>query len=189
MKSLLFSAVTLLLAASSPAAETSLTVDKKASRIEYVVDSTMSSFTGSMSAYDLDLILDPEKPGRFTRAELRFRFSDLRSDHAGRDEDMRAWQNTEQFPEGIFTLTALEPAATSGRFTARGQLIFHGMTRDLVFPVTLTRKDNSLEIIDGQARVDTRDFGLPILRKFLVNKIDPVVTVKLHIEARPASAQ
>jgi polyisoprenoid-binding protein YceI len=188
MKSFLLSAVILALASASVrAAEFPLTVDKKNSRIEYAATATMGSFSGTVIAYTLDLMIDPEKPGKFTRAELHFRFADLRSGHNGRDQNMRDWQNTEQFPECVFSLIALEPAATPGRFTARGQFIFHGMTRDLVFPVTLTSKPDGLELIDGEARIDTRAFGLPVFRKFLVNKVDPVVTVKLHIEARPVA--
>jgi len=192
MKSPLFLAATLLLSAPFtpallPAAETPLIVDKPQSRIEYAVTATMDSFSGKLVAYTLDLSSDPGTPAKITRAELRFRFADLRSDNAKRDQQMRDWQSTEQFPEAIFTLTALEPAATPGRFTARGQFIFHGMTRDLVFPVSISSSDDGLHVIDGEARIDTRDFGLPIIRKFGLLKVDPVVVIKLHLQARPAA--
>lgn len=192
MKSPLLLAAALLLApfaAFLSAAETPLIVDKQQSRIEYAVTATMDTFSGKLTAYDLDLASDPAATGKISRAELRFRFTDLRSNNVKRDQQMRDWQNTEQFPECIFTLTALEPAATAGRFTARGQFIFHGMTRDLVFPVSLSHSEDGLHVIDGEARIDTRDFGLPIIRKFGLLKVDPVVTVKLHLQARPAAAK
>lgn len=187
MKSQLLLAAALLLAPLVPAAEIPLIVDKPQSRIEYAVTATMDSFAGTLTSYDLDLAADPAAAGKISRAELRFRFADLRSSNAKRDQQMRDWQSTEQFPECVFTLTALEPAATAGRFTARGQFIFHGMTRDLVFPVSLSSSDDDLHVIDGEARIDTRDFGLPIIRKFGLLKVDPVVVVKLHLQARPAA--
>jgi len=188
MKSVLLLAV-LLSAVGLHAAETPLIIDREQSRIEYTVSATMDSFTGKLVAYDLDLARDPSVTGQISRAELRFRFVDLRSGNNKRDQQMRDWQITEQFPECVFTLTALEPAATAGRFTARGQFIFHGMTRDLVFPVSISSSEDGLAVIDGEAKVDSRDFGLPIIRKYLVMKVDPVVTVKLHLQARPAAAK
>ncbi|MGC4074572.1 MAG: YceI family protein [Nibricoccus sp.] len=191
MKSPLILAALLLAPFASPlsAVETPLVVDKQQSHIEYNVTATMDSFSGRLSAYDLELADDPAVTGKISRAELRFRFADLRSNNAKRDQQMRDWQNTEQFPECIFTLTALEPAATAGHFTARGQFIFHGMTRDLVFPVSLSNSEDGLHVIDGEAKIDTRDFGLPIIRKFGLLKVDPVVVVKLHLQARPAAAK
>jgi polyisoprenoid-binding protein YceI len=190
MKSPLFLAALLLAPlthAYLSAAETPLITDKQQSRIEYAVTATMDSFSGKLTAYDLDLATDPAATGKISRAELRFRFADVRSDNAKRDQAMRDWQSTEQFPECIFTLTALEPAATPGRFTARGQFIFHGMTRDLVFPVSVSSSEDGLHVIDGEARIDTRDFGLPIIRKFGLLKVDPVIVIKLHLQARPAA--
>jgi polyisoprenoid-binding protein YceI len=176
-----------LLAAPLRALEVPLTVDKKQSRIEYIVAAPLgAAFIGSLASYDLDLATDAAT-GKISRAEIRFRFADLRSGHAKRDQDMRDWQNTEQFPECVFTLIALEQGTSAGRFTARGQLIFHGMTRDLVFPVTITAGENGLIVINGDAKIDVRDFGLPEARRFHVLKTDPVVRLKLHLQASPAS--
>lgn len=177
------------LPAALPAIETPLIVDKQQSSIDYSVTATIDSFVGKLANYELELANDPAATGKITRAELRFRFMDLRSDNSKRDQQMREWQNTEQFPECVFTLTALEPAATPGRFTARGQFVFHGMTRDLVFPVSVSSTEDGLHVIDGDARIDTRDFGLPIIRKFGLLKVEPVVTIKLHVQARPAATK
>jgi hypothetical protein len=163
-----------------------LIVDKSQSRIEYTVKATMDTFTGTLSAYDLDLYHDPAALTKITRAELHFRFMDLTSANEKRDRHMRQWQATGQFPECIFTLTALEPGESAGRFTARGQFIFHGVARDLVFPVSLSTEENNLLVIDGEARIDTRDFNLPVIRKWSVIKVDPLVVVKLHLKARAA---
>jgi polyisoprenoid-binding protein YceI len=187
MKPLLL-ALAVSLAPFAHALEAPLTVDKARSRIEFNVKATIDSFTGQLTAYDLELLHDPVFPGKITRAEIRFRFGALKTGNEKRDVEMYKWQSNEQFPECVFTLTALEPAATPGQFTARGQLILHGTTRDLVFPVSIATGPHGLHVIDGEARLDTRDFGLPIIRKALVLKVDPVVVVKLHLEAKPAPA-
>ena len=185
MKRFLFLAAWLL-APVLPAAQTPLLVDKQLSRIGYAVAAPFgNAFDGTLTAYDLDLAADPSAAGGIARAEIRFRFTDLRSGHARRDQDMRDWQNTEQFPECIFTLTALEPASAAGQYTARGQFIFHGVTRELVFPVTIAEAGQGRRTIDGEARIDTRDFQLPPIRRFFLFEVDPVVVVKLHIIAAP----
>ena len=171
------------------AAETSLTVDLAHSRIEYAVTATVDSFTGKLDAYSLDLAVDPAAVGGIHHATLRFHFSDLHSGNDKRDRQMHEWQDTPRFPEASFTLSALEPATTPGRFTARGQFIFHGITRELACPLAISNSTDGLWVIDGEARVDTRDFGLPIIRKFALLKVDPLVVVKLHLQARAAPAK
>ncbi len=179
-----------LLLASTPAlsAEIPLAVNFERSRIEYHVTDVSGGFSGKLVAYMLDLSLDTERPGGMGRAELRFRFTDLRSGKSKRDQAMRDWQNTEQFPECVFTLTALEPGSQPDRFTARGQIIFHGHIRDLIFPVTIVSKGTQLSV-EGEARLDVRDFGLKPQRRYLFFPIDPVVVLKwqIHADAAPPS--
>jgi polyisoprenoid-binding protein YceI len=185
----LIAAALLALPSLASAGETPLLIDKQHSQIEYAVAATLDSFTGKLTTYDLDLAYDPAATGNISHATLRFRFGDLTSGNAKRDQQMRDWQTVAQFPDCIFTLTALEPSATAGRFTARGQFIFHGITRDLVFPVSISSSNDGLHVIDGEARLDTRDFGLPIIRKFALLKVDPVVVVNLHLQARAPAAK
>ena len=42
--------------------------------------------------------------------------------------------------------------------------------------------EGGLFAIDGDAVIDTRDFGLPIIKKFLVLKVDPEVRVRFHLQ-------
>jgi polyisoprenoid-binding protein YceI len=186
---LLALALTLLLAPLAHAIDVPLVVDKTRSRIEFNVKATMDSFTGQLTAYELELLHDPSAPGKISRAEIRFRFGALKTGNEKRDAEMYKWQSNEQFPECVFTLTALEPAATPDHYTARGQLLLHGTARDLIFPVTISTTADNSYLIKGEARIDTRDFGLPVIRKFMLLKVDPVVVVGLHLEARAASAR
>ncbi len=69
---------------------------------------------------------------------------------------------------------------------AVGRLTFHGVTRDLRFPITLER-DGPLYSIDGDAPIDTREFGLPVIRRLAVLKVDPLVHVRFHLQGRADS--
>jgi len=174
--------VALLLSASAlGATERLVTIDQKKSRIEYHVDAPLASFTGTLTAYETSITADPSRAQPVTRAEVRFRFTDLRSDNVKRDQNMRDWQDTEQFPECVYTLTALEPAGAPNLFNAKGQFIFHGQARELVFPVVISSAADGLISIKGDALIDTRTFGAPPLRRWGLLKVDPVVKVTIAL--------
>ncbi len=161
------------------AADVPLAIDKGQSRVEIMVKATVDSFTGTLSDYQSEIRIDRDT-GRVLRAELTFHFSDVKTGKADRDEQMHHWQGTEKFPDGGFALGALTPEA-NGHFIATGQLTFHGVTREFSFPVTITT-DRKLFALDGEAVIDTRQFGLPVIRKFVVLRVDPLVKVHFHLQ-------
>lgn len=158
------------------AAET-LTINAEQSRVEIEVKATVDSFTGKLKHYQADVEV---ADGHVVSAVVRFRFADVHTGKDGRDEAMHDWQETGKYPDGVFTLASLEPAA-EGRMKAHGTLQFHGVTRELVFPVSVIT-DRNLYAIDGVATLDTREFGLPVIRKFGLLKVDPLVKVRFHLQ-------
>ena len=42
--------------------------------------------------------------------------------------------------------------------------------------------------LDGEAVLDTRDFGLPIIRMFGLLTVDPQVKVRFHLQAKPSAS-
>lgn len=162
------------------AATAQLAVDRAHSQVEVAVHATVDSFTAKLDNYDAQIEVDPAT-ARVTGARFQFHFTDLKTGKAKRDREMHEWQRTEEFPDGEFVLAGLEPAA-EGRFTARGTLRLHGVTKELSFPVAVTT-DRRLFAIDGEPSLDTRDFGLGVIRKFAVLKVDPVVAVRFHLQA------
>lgn len=180
-RSLLPVAAGLLLAALPlAAAEKPLRIDSSESRIDVVVKATVDSFTGHLSAYDP--VITVADDGRITAARLGFHFMDLLTGKPKRDRAMHEWQHTPEFPGGEFVLTALTPEP-DGRTRATGRLTLHGVTCELNFPVSLTKQD-SVYAIDGDAAVDVREFGLPVIKMFGLLKVDPVVHVKFHLQGR-----
>lgn len=163
------------------AAPVPLAVDPAQSRVEVVVKATIDSFTGTLDAYKADITVDS---GRVAAATIRFRFADVHTGKPGRDEAMHAWQDTPRHPDGVFTLRSIETAA-DGRMSAQGVLVFHEVSMEIVFPVSITT-DRKLYAIDGEAPLDTREFGLPIIRKFALLKVDPVVKIRFHLQGTAA---
>ncbi len=165
------------------AAEEPLQLDAARSRVDIEVKATVDSFVGRLERYDAQVLVDP-KAGAVRQARFAFHFSDVRTGKEDRDEQMHAWLDTPHHPDGIFVLRTLE-RDSEGRTLATGTLTLHDLAREITFPVSVTR-DGALYAIDGDAALDTRDFGLPVIKKFLLLKVDPEVHVRFHLQGRVA---
>jgi polyisoprenoid-binding protein YceI len=170
-------------AASAPllAADVSLPIDKAQSRIEFAVKATVDSFTGQLTDFQPDVRLDP-KEGRIISASVRFRLADLRTGKPDRDRQMLDWAKAPAHPDAGFRLTELAPATVAGQHVARGVFTFHGVEQPLEFPVSINL-DGGHCAIDGEVTLDTRTHALPVIRKFAVLKVDPLVRVRFHLQA------
>lgn len=184
MKALLILLGGLAVLGSGRAAEQTLVVDKAHSRVEVAVKATVDSFVATLADFDAQVTVDPAA-GRVNRATFAFRFADLLTGKQGRDREMLTWEDAEHFPSGSFTLSSLEPAP-SGGYLARGILRLHGVEKPVEFPVAIAT-DHRLYSIDGNLTLDTRDFGLEVIRKLLVLKVDPAVQVRFHLQGAVAS--
>jgi polyisoprenoid-binding protein YceI len=166
------------LAARLPAAEQTVQVDKTASHIDLAVKATGDAFTGKLADFAPSVTLD-SATGRITAAKISFHFNDVKTGNEKRDREMHVWQQTDKFPDGDFTLGALT-ASADGKISAQGTLTLHGVTLPLTFPVAIARAGAGVTV-EGDAVVDTRAYGLPIIRKFGVLKVDPLVGVHVHL--------
>lgn len=174
----------LCLAAALSAAGQPLVVDKAHSRVEVAVKATVDSFVATLSDYDASIVLD-STTGQVRTATFGFRFIDVLTGKKDRDREMLQWEDADHFPGGRFELISIENSPASAHL-AKGRLTLHGVTRELVFPVAITT-DHPRIAIDGTVTVDTRDFGLEVIRKFVVLKVDPKVEVRFHLQASTAA--
>jgi polyisoprenoid-binding protein YceI len=173
------SAVLLLASAMTlTAAERPLVLEPEQSRIEIAVKATVDSFVGRLVAYDPEIVVADD--GTISRARVAFHFRDVQTGKESRDKAMHKWQETNAHPDGLFVLTSLDPGV-GATATARGRLSLHGMTRDLEFPISINR-DGARLAIDGEAAIDTREFGLPAIRVFALLRVNPVVHVRFHLQ-------
>lgn len=157
-----------------------LTIDKSRSRVDIDVKATVDSFVGKLENYEAKILVDPDKKEPVS-ASFAFRFLDVKTGKDDRDKKMHAWMDTPKFPDGLFTLESL--TRKDGALVAKGTLKLHGQEKALSFPVKLSQ-DGDLYSIEGEAVVDTRGFGLPVIRMALVLKVDPLVKVRFHLEGR-----
>lgn len=179
MKSIQLLAAILAAAPAINAAELQLAVDTTQSRVEVVVKATVDSFVANLDAYEATIVIDPEH-GQITHARFAFHFSDVKTGKADRDAEMHEWQGTSKHPDGVFVLSSIT-RGTDGTQIAAGVLTFHDQAKNLSFPVSVTREGTHYAI-DGEAMFDTREFSLPIIRKFMVLKVDPEVLVRFHLQ-------
>lgn len=156
-----------------------LSVNRSLSRIEIAVKATMDSFVGKLTTYESDIQVNDQ--GEIVSARLTFHFRDVLTGKEGRDKAMHTWQHTDEFPDGSFVFTRLENSP-EGAAVAEGQLTLHGVTRSVRFPLAIARQD-SRYVIDGDVPIDTREFGLPIIRLMGLLKVDPIVHVRAHLQA------
>lgn len=160
------------------AAEAPLVIDFTQSRVDIAVKATADSFVGHLVSFDPKVRVSDE--GSVTAASLAFHFRDIRTGKDARDRAMHTWQHTDEHPDGTFVLTSVQPAA-GATATAFGRLTLHGMTRDVRFPVSVNR-DGPQYAIDGDAVIDTREFGLPKIRMLGLLTVDPLVHVRFHLQ-------
>jgi hypothetical protein len=122
-------------------------------------------------------------PGRVESAAFQADLSAVKTGIANRDHNMRVWLQTNEFPQVGFEFRAVD-RSPNGASTARGRFQLHGQMHDIRFPVTIT-VNGGLATIDGTATSDTQEFGLPIIR-FWVLTVDPVVQVHFHLQGSVA---
>jgi polyisoprenoid-binding protein YceI len=153
-------------------------LNRAESHVEIAVKATFNSFVARLETYDVAITLDPES-GRVESTAFHADLSAVKTGRADRDHNMSEWLQTKEFPQVVFELGAVD-RGPNGALTARGRVQLHGQQHDVSFPVTVT-VNGGLSTIDGTATLDTRDFGLPIIR-FLVLTVNPVVHVHFHLQ-------
>src|SRR4051812_34231724 len=80
-----------------PAGE-ALELDTERSSLEVQIQSSLTSFHGTMPRFQADIRVDREHQ-QLLRAEVHFAFADLKTGIALRDRHMREWQDTDRYPD------------------------------------------------------------------------------------------
>lgn len=177
--SLRFLPVYLAAAVCGLSAATPLIVDAPDSKFEIDVKATMGSFVGYLADYAADIQVETAT-GEVESAVLAFDFREVKTGEEKRDHHMHVWQETDKFSHCCWEMTHLEPQP-DGSHLAAGKLTLHGVTRPLTFPVEISR-EGGLMVIDGEVELNTEAFGLPIIRKFLALKVNPIVEIRFHLQ-------
>jgi len=155
-------------------------LDRAESHVDIAVKATLGSFVAHLEDFNVAITLDPES-GRVETTTFHADLSAVKTGREDRDHNMGEWLQTNEFPQVVFELGAVDRGPT-GALTAHGRLRLHGQQHEIRFPVTVSVNHGMAEI-DGTAPLDTQEFGLPIIR-FFVLTVDPVVRVHFHLQGR-----
>lgn len=180
MKFVRLLAFALLLPLAALAADRTLKVDKTRSFIDVDGESTLRNFTGHLDTYDARVVTD--EAGKIKGATLAFKFTDLKTGDQKRDADMIKWLGGGA-PEGRFELGILA-LAPDGQGQVTGKLTFHGQTKLVEFPVNVLRTDDTYTIT-GETTINYTNWGLKIIRKVGLLKVDPEVKIRFKLIATP----
>jgi polyisoprenoid-binding protein YceI len=178
----LFAAAVLALPLATRADGALFVMDRSESHVDIAIKSTLDSFVAHLEDFDVAITLDPEN-GVVESTAFHANLSAVKTGLAERDHNMSVWLQTNEFSKVVFGLRAVD-RGPNGALTARGRFQLHGQMREIHFPLTVT-VNGRLATIDGTATLDTQDFGLPIIR-FWVLRVDPVVQVHFHLQGRLA---
>jgi polyisoprenoid-binding protein YceI len=178
----LLAAAILALPLATRASDALFVMDRSESHVDISVKSTLDSFVAHLEEFDVSITLDSENGGLETTT-FHANLSAVKTGLADRDHNMSVWLQANEFPQVAFELKAVD-RSPSGAMTAHGRFQLHGQMHDIRVPVTVT-VSRGLATIDGTATFDTQDFGLPIIR-FWVLTVDPVVQVHLHLQGHLA---
>ena len=174
----LLAAAILALPLATRANDALFVLDRAESHVDIAVKSTLDSFVAHLEHFDVAITLDPEN-GRIESTAFHADLSAVKTGSVDRDHNMSVWLRTNEFPQVVFELSAVD-RGPNGALTARGQFQLHGQRHEIRFPITVT-VNRGLAAIDGTATLDTQDFGLPIIRYWILT-VDPVVHVHIHLQ-------
>jgi DNA-binding PadR family transcriptional regulator/polyisoprenoid-binding protein YceI len=98
------------------------------------------------------------------------------------DAELQRRIDARRFPTARVELRECAPSAPGARYSLRGELTFHGITRAAQGTVNVDTGTENRLVIDGEQVFDIRDFDLPS-PTMLMLRIFPDVRVRLHAEA------
>ncbi len=121
---------------------------------------------------------------REPRIQIELPVEKLRSGKKLEDVEMMRRIDARRYPR--ITGETTEVKENNGRYHIRGDLTFHGVTRQVEGEVTISAPDERSLVIEGEQIFDIRDFGVEP-PKILMLKVHPDVRVRVKVVARQES--
>jgi len=95
-------------------------LDRVASHVDIAVKGTFDSFVARLEDFDVAITLDPES-GRVESTAFHADLAAVKTGRADRDHNMSVWLQTNEFPQVVFELRAVD-RFPNGALIARGRL-------------------------------------------------------------------
>jgi polyisoprenoid-binding protein YceI len=160
-----------------------LTVDSAHSLVSFLAHTTLHEFTGNAPGASGSLSL---KSGMPVSGVVEVPVARIDTGSGGRDNDMRGenYLNAPKFPALSFRFVQLvgPPVPESGQAhgTLKGTFRVKGTEREISVPVVYGWTQGRLEV-SGSFPVDIRDFGLPVPVVFVIQRMDPMLSVTFRV--------
>ena len=107
---------------------------------------------------------------------VEVRWADIDTKNGTRNRHMLKTVDADHFPLIRFDVTGLR----SGADSVAGRLSLHGVTRDVVWPVSARLAADSVTVL-ADFPVDMRDYGIKPPVKFVIARMGPVVQVHVRL--------
>jgi polyisoprenoid-binding protein YceI len=120
------------------------------------------------------------------RIRIELPVENLKSGKKLEDAEMLRRIDARRFPRISGETTELKE--TNGGYRIRGDLTFHGVTRQVEGEVTISVPDERSLVIEGEQIFDIRDFGVEP-PKILMLKVHPDVRVRVQVVAQQDRGQ
>ncbi len=164
MKKLLFLAAVVLLSVNVYAADI-YTIDNAHSQIGFSVKHLMISTTkGFFGDYAGTVTFDPLDAASFN-AEATIQSKSINTSNEKRDEHLRSpdFFDAAQFP--VITFASTQLTGKDGKYSLKGNLTMHGVTKEVNFPVEISGPIKSpmggtAIGLSGQLTVNRQDYGV-----------------------------
>ncbi|MGZ8938880.1 MAG: YceI family protein [Limisphaerales bacterium] len=152
-------------------------VDPEQSSVEVAVKATGDDFVARLVKFDSKIEAN-ETNGVPRSATITWNFKDLKTGNKSRDKEMLHWLEQNRFPTARFTLKSC--SLQDGKWVGSGDLEMHGVSKGIVFPLSI-RRDGAHIVYSATISLDHRNFGLERIVKFLVLKVDPLLSVHFEL--------
>jgi polyisoprenoid-binding protein YceI len=119
------------------------------------------------------------------KIHVEFPVDQLRSGNAMQDREMWKVIDAKRFPRISADLREVRSGSQPDHYQATGDVTLAGRSRRYEGEFSLSHQGERITI-EGELKVDIRDFGLKP-PNLLVVKVDPVVRVRLHLIATAAT--
>lgn len=133
-------------------------VDATRSEIKATFKQFNAPVSGVFKKFSGDVVFDPAKP-QATRANLTLQTNSFDLGEAQYNKEVAGpdWFDAQKHPQALFKITAVKALATG--LQGEGELTLRGVTRKLVFPVTVAVK-SGVQTFTGKATIKRLDFGV-----------------------------
>ncbi|WP_114646130.1 YceI family protein [Pelagibacterium lacus] len=161
----------------------SWTMIPEASTLSFAGTQTGSEFRGQFRRFETGIVLDPADLSSAT-IEVLVDIASFASGSPDRDSDSqnRSWFYTANFPQAVFTSSAVVEAS-DGSYVALGTLEIKGVTREVELPFTLAI-DGDSAVADGTLSLNRLDYEIGNMDEDVEEElVGHGVTVSFHVEA------